>query len=143
MAFIRGSGTSSSPKEYSYVDANLPAGRYAYRIKQVDNDGLFTYYLAAEVEVGVTAKVLALESNYPNPFNPSTNIAFSVPENGKVALKVFNILGQEVAVLFDGIAEAGKLYQQTFNASQFPTGLYFSRLEFGGKSLMRKMLFVK
>jgi len=91
----------------------------------------------------VTEKVLALEANYPNPFNPSTNIAFSVPENGRVALKVFNIIGQEVAVLFDGIAEAGKLYQQSFDASQLPTGLYFSRLEFGGKSLMRKMLFVK
>jgi hypothetical protein len=143
VGFVPGSGTSSSPREYSYIDNGLAPGRYAYRIKQVDNDGTFTYYSAAEVEVGLTAKVFALESNYPNPFNPSTNIAFSIPQDGKVSLKVFNILGQEVAVLFDGFAEAGKLYQRTFDASALPTGLYFSRLESADGSLMRKMMLVK
>lgn len=143
VGFVPGSGTSSSPREYSFTDNGLAPGRYAYRIKQIDNDGSFAYYSAAEVEVGLTAKVFALESNYPNPFNPSTNIAFSVPQDGRVSLKVFNLLGQEVAVLFDGIAEAGKLYQRTFDASALPTGLYFSRLESADGSLMRKMMLVK
>ena len=143
VGFVAGSGTSTSPKEYTYTDVGLPAGRYAYRIKQVDNNGSFTYSGAMEVEVGLAAKVLALDPNYPNPFNPSTNIAFTVPEDGKASLRIYNLLGQEVATLFDGVAQAGKIYQKTFDASRLPSGLYFSRLDFGGRSLMKKMLFVK
>jgi hypothetical protein len=101
------------------------------------------YYSAAEVEVGLGPKELALEPNYPNPFNPSTNITFTVPVDGRAALKVYNMLGQEVAVLFDEEAVAGRVYQKTFDASSLPTGVYVSRLEFGGQSVMRKMLFVK
>jgi len=143
VGFVQGWGTSTEPREYAYVDAGLSAGRYAYRIKQLDLDGTFTYFIAAEVEVGVAPKELALEPNYPNPFNPATQISFTVPEDGKAVLKVYNMLGQEVAVLFDEVAEAGKLYQQTFDASSLPTGVYVSRLEYGGRAVMRKMLFVK
>ncbi|MBI4427692.1 MAG: hypothetical protein HY562_01075, partial [Ignavibacteriales bacterium] len=69
VGFVIGSGTSTSAREYSHVDANVPSGRYAYRIKQIDNDGTFQYYGNAEVEIGLAAKEFRLESNYPNPFN--------------------------------------------------------------------------
>jgi hypothetical protein len=143
IAFVRGGGTSTSRQEYSYVDAGLAPGRYAYRIKQIDNDGSFTYAASTEVEVGVAAKVFALEPNYPNPFNPSTRIEFTVPEDGFATLKVYNLLGQEVAVLFSGVARAGQVNQLTFDATQLPTGMYFSRLEYGNQSIVRKMLFTK
>ena len=70
VGFVRGSGTSTSPRDYSYVDAGLAPGRYAYRIKQIDNDGTFTYAASAEGIVGEAAKVFALEPNYPNPVQP-------------------------------------------------------------------------
>ncbi|MDP1676452.1 MAG: ice-binding family protein [Bacteroidota bacterium] len=84
-----------------------------------------------------------LLQNYPNPFNPTTNIEFTVPSNGRATLKVFNAIGQEVATLFNGEAEAGKYNTVQFNASGFATGLYFSRLEFGGKVQLKKMMLVK
>jgi hypothetical protein len=87
--------------------------------------------------------VFSLEQNYPNPFNPSTMIQFTVPSTGRAALKVFNVLGQEVATLFDGEASAGVSHQVEFNASSLASGIYFSRLEFDGKTEMKKMMMVK
>ena len=87
--------------------------------------------------------VFALSQNYPNPFNPSTVIQFTVPSNGRAVLKVFNILGQEVATLFDGVATAGEYHQETFDASRLASGIYFSQLEFDGKMQMKKMLLLK
>jgi len=87
--------------------------------------------------------VFALSQNYPNPFNPATEIQFTVPSNGRAVLKVFNVLGQEVATLFDGEAAVGMVHQAQFNAANLASGVYFSRLEFGGKVEMRKMLLLK
>jgi hypothetical protein len=84
----------------------------------------------------------ALSQNYPNPFNPSTQISYSVPQKGQVTLKVFNVLGMEVATLVSGIQDAGK-HAATFNAASISSGVYFYRLQAGGVSLTRKMLFVK
>ena len=143
VGFVSGSGTSSSSREYEFVDANVPAGRYAYRLKQVDHSGSGTYFTASEVEIGTAPKVLSLGANYPNPFNPGTTIEFTFPENGKASLRVFNMIGQEVATLFDKTAEAGRLYWATFSASSLPSGLYFYRLEFGKQSIVKRMLLVK
>ncbi len=87
--------------------------------------------------------VFSLAQNYPNPFNPSTMIQFTVPSTGRAVLKVFNVLGQEVATLFNGEATAGVNHQVQFNASNLASGVYFSRLEFGGKMQMNKMLLLK
>ncbi len=85
----------------------------------------------------------SLSQNYPNPFNPSTIIQFTVPYNGRAVLRVFNLLGQEVARLYDGIAATGEFHQATFDASHLASGVYFSRLEFDGKQTMKKMLLLK
>ncbi|HLF20843.1 MAG TPA: T9SS type A sorting domain-containing protein [Bacteroidota bacterium] len=143
VGFIAGAGTSSSPKEYRYLDANLPAGRYVYRIKQIDNDGTFRYSENTEVEVGLAAKEFKLESNYPNPFNPSTTIQFTLAADGNATLKVYNMLGQEVETLFDGEAQAGRIQQVKFDASRLPSGLYFAKLEVGKQQMMRKMVLMK
>jgi hypothetical protein len=88
-------------------------------------------------------KELKLFGNYPNPFNPSTKVEFTVPENGNVHLSVYNVRGQEVAILFDGAAEAGTLYTANFDASHMATGIYFSVLRFGNQRVTQKMLMTK
>jgi hypothetical protein len=85
----------------------------------------------------------ALLQNYPNPFNPATSIAFTVPSNGRATLKVFTMLGQEIATLFDGPAEAGMYNHVQFNASEHASGLYISRLEYNGSVQMKKMVLLK
>jgi hypothetical protein len=84
-----------------------------------------------------------LFQNYPNPFNPSTVITFSVAKQGAAKLKVVNILGQEIAVLFNGNAEPGIINSVQFNASSLPSGVYFSMLESNGNREVRKMLLMK
>ncbi len=83
-----------------------------------------------------------LYQNYPNPFNPTTMIAFDMPKDGYVSLKIFNSLGQEVAVLIDGSIKAG-VYQKMFNASALPSGIYFYKLQTDGFSDVRKMSLIK
>ncbi|MEK6565182.1 MAG: T9SS type A sorting domain-containing protein, partial [Bacteroidota bacterium] len=83
-----------------------------------------------------------LEQNYPNPFNPSTSINFSVKRTAHVSLKVFNLLGQVVAVLMDEIKAPGS-YKVTFDARFLSTGIYFYRLAADNFSELRKMVLLK
>jgi len=141
--FVRGSGTSNSPKNYSFTDNVGAAGTYSYRLKQIDRNGAFTYSKTVTINLGGAPNVFALGQNYPNPFNPSTNIQFTVPADGRATLKIFNALGEEVATLFDGAATAGENHQATFDASRLASGIYFSRLEFNGRTQVKKMMLVK
>jgi hypothetical protein len=142
-SFVSGSGTSNFPKYYSFTDNNLRPGRYAYRIKQIDQDGTFKYSESVEVEVGLVPKMLTLSQNYPNPFNPMTTIEFTLAEDSKVSLKVFDILGREVATLMIGELKAGVLHQQTFDVSKLSSGMYIYRLQTGNKSLAKKLMVLK
>ncbi len=141
--FVEGAGTSVAPREYTFTDKNLAAAKYEYRLKQIDRNGNFKYLQSVQVDVGAAPRVLELSQNYPNPFNPATNIEFTLPKDGRATLKIFNNLGQEVATLFDGEAEAGKYNQVQFDASNFASGLYFSRLQFDRSVQSKKMLFIK
>jgi hypothetical protein len=85
---------------------------------------------------------LSLDQNYPNPFNPATEIRFTIPASGKTRLVVYNILGAEVTTLLDESRAAGT-YSVRFDASLYPTGTYFYRLESAGRSLVKKMTLVK
>ena len=84
----------------------------------------------------------ALAQNYPNPFNPSTSIDYSLPRAGYISLKVFNVIGQEVANLYDGFQTAGN-HRVEFQASTKPSGIYFYRLTHQDGSETKKMLLVK
>jgi len=84
----------------------------------------------------------ALEQNYPNPFNPSTTIRYTLPASGRVAVRVYNILGQEVAMLVDGNQNAGS-YEVSFNASALSSGVYFYRIESGSFEAVKKMMLLK
>ncbi len=143
VGFVAGNGTSNIAHNYSYADNNVTAGKYAYRIKQIDNNGNFKYSASAEISVAGLPRELKLYSNYPNPFNPSTKVQFTIPENGNVRLNVYNVIGQKVATLFDGAAEAGTLYTANFNASNMSSGIYFNVLEFGNQHITHKMMLTK
>jgi hypothetical protein len=80
--------------------------------------------------------------SYPNPFNPTTVIRYTVPEAGQVSLKVYNILSQEVANLVESNQSAG-VHQVNFNASHLPTGIYIARLQAGVKVMTAKLQLVK
>jgi hypothetical protein len=88
-------------------------------------------------------KNFALMQNYPNPFNPSTTIAFDLPVQSQVTLKLYDLLGREVAVLFQNqIMQAGS-HSTQWNASAQPSGVYFVRLTAGNFSAMRKLILLK
>jgi hypothetical protein len=83
-----------------------------------------------------------LGQNYPNPFNPTTHIRFNIPETAGAKLTVFNIMGEAVANLVDGVVSAGG-HTVSWNAANMPTGVYFYRLESGNFTQTRKLLLVK
>ena len=83
-----------------------------------------------------------LEQNYPNPFNPATTISYSIPSTSLVSLSVYNILGQEVAVLINEVREAG-FYNVEFSGADLASGLYFYRLSTENFTQIKKMLLVK
>ncbi|QQS36602.1 MAG: T9SS type A sorting domain-containing protein [Ignavibacteriales bacterium] len=83
-----------------------------------------------------------MEQNYPNPFNPSTKIRFSVPEKSSVSLKVYDVLGNEVAELVNEDKEAG-WYDISFDASGFASGVYIYRVIAGNFISTKKMLMIK
>ena len=143
LTFIEGHGNSNSPKEYSYMDEYAEYGNYAYRLKQIDTDGSFEYSDVIEVDAGNIPDGFVLEQNYPNPFNPSTTIKFALAETQLVELKVFDVLGKEVATLFNGIADGGKVYEVEFEAANLSRGIYFYRLETQNQVINKKMLLLK
>ncbi len=143
IGFINGKGSSTEKVNYSFADNNLNSGTYTYRLKQIDLNGTFTYSNSVEVSIGVDPNTFELSQNYPNPFNPATSIKFLSGRSEFVTLRVYNVLGQEVANLFNQTTEAGKTYEVIFDASDFGSGVYFYSLEQGSKVITRKMILVK
>jgi hypothetical protein len=93
-------------------------------------------------EKGLPALTYKLSQNYPNPFNPSTKITFSIPEEGLVSLKVFNILGEEVAALLNEQMKTG-VYEVDFNAANLSSGIYFYTIKANSFTSTKKMILIK
>ena len=119
IAFIQGHGTTVGQHTYSYTDDPGP-GKYLYRLQQVDLNGMAT--LSESILMDVAGK-FTLNQNYPNPFNPSTQIAFSVTKEGPVSLRVYDVLGREVATLVNENRKVGG-YTELFNGAQMASGVY-------------------
>jgi aminopeptidase N len=98
--------------------------------------------VVTEVEDVVQHFNYSLQQNYPNPFNPSTTIEYSIPQSGLVTLKVFNVLGKEVATLVNGQNDAGN-HTVEFNASALNSGVYFYKIESGNFVETKKMILLK
>ncbi|MBZ0200147.1 MAG: T9SS type A sorting domain-containing protein [Ignavibacteriaceae bacterium] len=146
VGFINGNGTSTETHSYNFVDSKVEPGIYSYRLKQIDFSGQFEYSSEAEVSVNSPTEFV-LDQNYPNPFNPSTSIKYSLAVDSKITLKVFNVVGQEVATLLQGNMAAG-FHEVKFDASNLNSGVYFYRLEASGLdgktfSSVKKMILTK
>ena len=139
--YVPGFGTSSEPRAYSFIDKNTGTGDYTYRLKQIDFNGSYSYSKELNVKV-ISPLKYALEQNYPNPFNPNTTIKYSIPEDGIVKLKVYNVLGQEIKTLVNNVQKAGR-YEIAFDASRFASGVYYYRLETSNYTSIKKMILLK
>jgi hypothetical protein len=141
IGFVPGFGTSTEVHHYTFVDDAVQSEKYQYRLKQIDYDGTFEYSNIIEVTVETPTKFF-LEQNYPNPFNPSTKIIFEIPgqarnDNRLVSLKVYDVLGNEVATLVNEQKPPGT-YEVEFSAKggsasggdayNLPSGIYFYQL---------------
>jgi hypothetical protein len=140
LGFVKGNGTTTDPKDYSFSDQPTGTGKYSYRLKQIDFNGNFSYSDVVNVEI--IAAEYKLYNNYPNPFNPSTIIAYSLPVDGFVTLKVFNAIGELVTELISENQTAGQ-HQLNFNANTLPSGIYFAELRANDNVQRIKMMLVK
>jgi hypothetical protein len=144
ISFVQGHGTTTSPNDYEFTDRNLSSGKYNYRLKQIDFNGNFEYYnLNDEVMIGVPEK-FELSQNYPNPFNPTTVISYSLSENSFVTLKVYDVIGNEVATLVSEKQNSG-IYNYQFSTVnyQLSSGVYFYKIEAGSFSAVKRMILIK
>lgn len=141
IGFVTGGGTTTQKRNYSYSDKLNSAGSYNYRLKQIDYDGSYEY--SDEINVEVFSPVeFELVQNYPNPFNPSTIISFTIPQESTVKLTIFNMLGEQVALLVNEVRSAGS-YEVEFNASNLSSGMYLYRVEAGNLIATKKMTLIK
>ena len=140
LGFVRGAGTTAEAQSYTFLDKSA-SGKVQYRLKQIDFDGQFEYSNIIEVDAGAP-KQFALEQNYPNPFNPTTLISYQLPVASEVSLKVYDVLGKEIATLVNERQEAGT-YHFNFNASSLSSGVYFYRIKAGNFVSTKKMMLVK
>ena len=144
---LQGSNTKTTPTNYTFEDKKLNAGKYNYRLKQVDVNGNYRYFnLNTVVEVGVP-KSYSLSQNYPNPFNPVTKIDFELPFDSKVKMVLYDILGREVKVLVPNELKQAGFYSLEINALNLASGTYFYRMVANSQNkdfvFTKKMVVVK
>ncbi len=147
IGFVEGHGNSNSQKDYLFIDESAPSGTIQYRLKLIDTERKFEYSEIVEVEIENLPTEFELFQNYPNPFNPKTVIGYTIgtshsPAKGFVILKIFDVLGNEVATLVNEEKKPG-VYEVEFNASQLPSGVYFYRLRAGGYDITKKLILMK
>ena len=141
IGFINGNGNSNSPKEYFFKDEKPSGGnKFSYRLKQIDNDGQFEYSDIVEVEI--IPNKFELSQNFPNPFNPSTTIRFSLPIQTQLKINIYNLLGELVKTISQGMYEAG-YYKITFDAEGLSSGTYIYRLESNNFTETKKMILIR
>lgn len=141
IGFVQGMGNSNSPKSYSFTDNDISSGIYLYRLKQIDTDGSYEY--SDEIEITVNKPTeFSLLQNFPNPFNPTTKIKYSISSSAKITIKVFDVLGREIKTLLDEYKDTGT-YEIEFDGSELTSGLYFYKIISGNKTETRKMMLVR
>jgi photosystem II stability/assembly factor-like uncharacterized protein len=141
IGFVPGHGTTTETQHYSFTDNDVKSGKYRYKLKQIDYSGEFEYSQIVEVEIPFVNE-FSLSQNYPNPFNPSTTLQYAIGSRQFVTLKVYDLLGREVATLVNEEKPDGE-YEVEFNAANLPSGIYFYQLKAGSFVEVRKMILLK
>jgi hypothetical protein len=143
VTFVPGAGTTTESRQYVYTDnVEYKGGEtFYYRLKQIDLNGGIEFSDIVEVEFNIP-KDFVLHQNYPNPFNPATTIKFAVPKTSLVSIEVYDLSGQEVAVLVNEVKEAGT-YEIKFDARNLASGVYFYKMIAGYFSSVKKMNLLK
>lgn len=139
---VQGAGTSNVRHEYTFTD-NAAKGAASYRLKQTDRDGAVTYSAVVEARSERTATEYGLTQNYPNPFNPSTTMSFTLGHTENAVVKVYDIIGKEVATLFNGVAQADQIYTVRFDAKHLASSVYYYSLHAASRHEVKRMLLVK
>ena len=143
IGFVKGNGSTANISSYTFSDKADKAGNYVYRLKQIDFDGRCNY----SKEIAVNTSMVTnynLAQNFPNPFNPSTVIKYSIPAASQVTLKIYNVIGSEIATLVNEKQEAGS-YSVMFSmpADKLASGVYIYKLEAGTYTATKKMILVR
>jgi photosystem II stability/assembly factor-like uncharacterized protein len=107
-----------------------------------DNGGIIMKMLPGSMAPLAVQKKYELTQNYPNPFNPTTTITYQIPQNEFVTLKIYDLLGKEVAELVNEVKNAGQ-YNVQWNASALPSGTYFYKIQAGSFTEVKRMLLIK
>ena len=134
-------------KKYKYVDRKVKVGEtYNYKLESVSLTGLKTQHDAITIFV-TKPEEYKLSQNYPNPFNSNTNINYQLPEQSKVTITIYNILGQKVKTLVDNVKEAG-YHTAIWNGldkfeNQVSSGIYYYRIVSSSFAQSKKMVFLK
>ena len=149
---IQGYGNTTMEHHYRYVDTNVEIGKtYYYKLYSQDFNGdIFQYPVVESIAALAIPETFALQQNFPNPFNPTTKITFSVPEEADVKLEIYNMLGQKIRTLVDGQYEAG-VYEDVVwdatdnNGNLVANGIYYLVLVSKEQDFkqVRKMVFMK
>jgi hypothetical protein len=138
---LSGMGNSSAPHPYLFIDRNLNAGLYLYRLKQIDYNGNFQYYnLSKPISIGTPEK-FTVSQNYPNPFNPITKIDYTLSVNSRVVITVYDITGRKV--FSETTQRLAGYYQFSFNAQSMPSGMYIYEVRSDEFKQTRKMVVLK
>jgi len=146
MGIVNSAGNDAGGHSYTWTDERVVNGTsYSYTLISVDINGVSDELAttdATPVFSAASVTEYALHQNYPNPFNPETNITFDLVESGFVKLTVYNVVGQEVAILANGTMESGR-HIVNFQAANLPSGVYLYRLEAGDFVSQKKMVLMK
>ena len=124
------------------LNAGVQIMRLTINSTTVFNLDNITFSLMTSVNPVNAPLQFQLSNNYPNPFNPSTTFSFQVAQKSHVSLKIYDIIGREVATIFSGELEAGK-YTRQWNAASFASGVYFYRLQAGSFVAVKKLILLK
>jgi hypothetical protein len=138
--FVAGAGTSNTPIVYISNTTLNKYGKYYYRLKQMSSDGSFSYSDNVFVDYKRTRN--AALTSYPNPFNPQTTVTIYIDKTEAVKINVYNMIGQLVTTLFDGIAEEGEM-NFTFNGLRLSSGAYVVVMQTESSIINHKILLLK
>jgi hypothetical protein len=148
IGFRKGSGTTTVPQSYQFIDRDIKAGIMHYRLNQIDLDGLNSFSHTIEIKVFLAA-TFALHQNYPNPFNSSTIISYELPEDGKeVSVRIYNLRGNLIKKLIENEIQSTGYFQIVWNGTdntgkRVSSGVYYYQLMVGENKISKKMVLIE